>query len=67
MAKGRKLQIRFGSRLNRSIYGDIILFSFLALLGSFSAWPMVFVVNNAFKPLNEILLSRRGCLSGTLP
>ncbi|MFY9487047.1 MAG: carbohydrate ABC transporter permease [Bacillota bacterium] len=56
MAKGRKLQIRFGSRLNRSIYGDIILFSFLALLGSFSAWPMVFVVNNAFKPLNEILL-----------
>jgi ABC-type glycerol-3-phosphate transport system permease component len=56
MAKESRLEFRHGTRLNRSVAGDIILFSFLALFGSFSAWPMVFVINNAFKPLNEILL-----------
>lgn len=56
MAKEKRLEVRYGTRLNRSLAGDIILFSFLALLGSFSAWPMAFVINNAFKPLNEILL-----------
>lgn len=56
MAKESRLQIGHGKRLNRSVAGDIVLFSVLALFGSFSAWPMVFVINNAFKPLNEILL-----------
>jgi ABC-type glycerol-3-phosphate transport system permease component len=43
-------------RLNRSLGGDLVLFFFLALFGLFSAWPLIFIVNNAFKPLNEILL-----------
>ena len=56
MAKEKKLKLKSGTRLNRSLGGDIVLFLFLALFGSFSAWPMIFVINNAFKPLNEILL-----------
>ncbi|NLG81438.1 MAG: carbohydrate ABC transporter permease [Bacilli bacterium] len=45
-----------GKRLNRSVWGDIFLFFFLGLFGLFSAWPLIFVINNAFKPLNEIFL-----------
>ncbi|MGN7453372.1 carbohydrate ABC transporter permease [Paenibacillus pasadenensis] len=29
---------------------------FLGLFGLFSVWPLVFILNNAFKPLNEIFL-----------
>jgi len=43
-------------RRNRSILGDIVLFSFLGALGLFSVWPMIFIVSNAFKPLSEIFL-----------
>lgn len=45
-----------GKRLNRSVWGDIFLFLFLGLFGLFSAWPLIFVINNAFKPLNEIFI-----------
>lgn len=41
-------------RLNRSKAGDITLFIFLALAGFISILPMVLIVSNAFKPLNEI-------------
>jgi len=43
-------------RANRSIAVDIILTIILGLFGIFSVWPLVFVINNAFKPLNEIFL-----------
>lgn len=42
-------------RISRSIWGDLLLFALLALLGSFMAMPLVFVISNAFKPINEIL------------
>ncbi len=42
-------------RLNRSKFMDLILFLFLAIFGLFSIWPLVYVFNNAFKPLNELL------------
>lgn len=44
------------NRRNRSILGDISLTIFLTLFGLFSVWPLIFVINNAFKPLNEIFL-----------
>lgn len=40
---------------NRSIMGDLLLFLLLALVGAFMVLPLIFVVNNAFKPINEIL------------
>lgn len=41
-------------RLNRSKAGDLFLFIFLATAGFISILPMVLVISNAFKPLNEI-------------
>ncbi|MDD3191551.1 MAG: carbohydrate ABC transporter permease [Bacilli bacterium] len=43
-------------RVNRSLGGDIALFIFLAIAGSFSLLPLILTVNNAFKPLDEIFL-----------
>lgn len=40
---------------NRSLTGDLLLFLLLALVGAFMVLPLIFVVNNAFKPINEIL------------
>jgi len=44
-----------GKKVNRSRVGDILLFLFIAALGCFMALPLVFVISNAFKPINEIL------------
>lgn len=41
-------------RLNRSKAGDLFLFLFLAGAGIISFLPMLLIVSNAFKPLNEI-------------
>ncbi|PWV99542.1 ABC-type glycerol-3-phosphate transport system permease component [Paenibacillus cellulosilyticus] len=43
-------------RRNRSMFGDASLTLFLGLFGLFSVWPLVFIINNAFKPLNEIFI-----------
>ncbi|MEV5025385.1 carbohydrate ABC transporter permease [Paenibacillus sp. LPE1-1-1.1] len=42
-------------RVSRSWTGDIALFLLLAAVGYFMAMPLVFVISNAFKPINEIL------------
>lgn len=42
-------------KVNRSWAGDILLFTLLAAVGYFMAMPLVFVISNAFKPINEIL------------
>ncbi len=42
--------------LNRSVWGDIVLLVSLLLFASFSAYPMLFIINNAFKPFNEIFI-----------
>jgi len=44
-----------GNKINRSRAGDLLLFLFLGALGYFMALPLVFVISNAFKPINEIL------------
>lgn len=41
-------------RINRSVGGDLVLFFFLCLAGILSALPLVLVINNAFKPLDEL-------------
>jgi len=43
-----------GKRLNRSYGGDAFIIAILAIFGLFFAYPLVFAINNAFKPLNEI-------------
>ncbi|GAA4062553.1 carbohydrate ABC transporter permease [Amphibacillus indicireducens] len=46
----------FKKRLNRSMPVTILLFLFLALVGVFMALPLVYAVNNAFKPLDELFI-----------
>lgn len=44
-----------GAKARRSMAGNTAIFSFVALLGAFSAFPMYFAVITAFKPLDELL------------
>lgn len=53
MAKKKFLKRRVA---NRSRGGDGAIFAVLILFGVFFAYPLVYVINNAFKPLNEIFL-----------
>ena len=48
--------IQPANSLNRSVWGDVLLIFALILFGTFSAYPMVFIINNAFKPFNEIFI-----------
>jgi len=41
---------------NRSMGGDIFIFVVLIAFGWFFAFPLIFAINNAFKPLNELFL-----------
>ena len=43
-------------RLSRSRLGNFWVYLMLALLGLFMAFPIVFIVINAFKPINELFL-----------
>jgi len=45
-----------GRRLNRSYGGDVFIYSILTVFGLFFVFPLVFSINHAFKPLNEIFL-----------
>jgi len=45
-----------GKRLNRSYGGDAFIFAILIVFGAFFAYPLVYAINNAFKPMNEIFL-----------
>lgn len=42
---------------NRSLGGDIFIWIILAIFGAFFAFPLVFLINNAFKPLDEIFIN----------
>lgn len=41
---------------HRSLAVDIFLAAVLGFFALFSLWPLILIVNNAFKPLNEIFL-----------
>ncbi len=48
--------LRAPRKLNRSFTVSFLLFALLAVFGAFSALPLVYAVNNAFKPLDEIFI-----------
>jgi ABC-type glycerol-3-phosphate transport system permease component len=57
MTKKKTVSRRRGRRgLNRSYGGDAFIIVILTIFGLFFAYPLVYAVNNAFKPLNEIFL-----------
>lgn len=47
---------RRNKKINRSLGGNMAMFGFLAIVGAFMALPLVYAINNAFKPLDEIFL-----------
>lgn len=51
---------RLPRTLNRSLPVSILLFSLLALFGAFMALPLIYAVNNAFKPLDELFIFPHG-------
>lgn len=50
------LRSRKFERRNRSIGGDMGLMILLGAFALFSAYPLVYAINNAFKPMSEIFL-----------
>lgn len=51
-----KLAMHFKKRVNRSWQVDIMLFLLLGAFGAFMAVPLIYVINNAFKPLDELFI-----------
>lgn len=47
---------RTPKKLNRSFTVSFLLFTLLAFFGAFMALPLVYAVNNAFKPLDELFI-----------
>lgn len=43
-------------RVTRSFGGDLVIFVVLLAGAAFSALPLIYIVSNAFKPLNELFL-----------
>ncbi|MCL2199030.1 MAG: carbohydrate ABC transporter permease [Defluviitaleaceae bacterium] len=54
--KKRNRSSRAVRKPNRSLGGDIFIWFILALFGIFFVFPLVFLINNAFKPLDEIFI-----------
>ncbi|CAG5079050.1 Binding-protein-dependent transport systems inner membrane component [Thermobacillus xylanilyticus] len=50
------LTLRRRRRVNRSFLGSFALFLFLAVFGAFMVLPLIYAINAAFKPLDEIFL-----------
>ena len=50
----RKLRIFKSQRLNRSVAGNGLLFFLMGIFGVLMALPLVMIVNNALKPLDEL-------------
>jgi len=54
-ARRRRVAINV-RRPNRSRGGDLFILCILVIFGAFFAFPLVFIINNAFKPMNELFL-----------
>ena len=52
----KKRRIKKKKRVSRSLAGDIALFLLLAAFGCFSAYPLVYSICAAFKPLSELFI-----------
>ncbi|MGO4369567.1 carbohydrate ABC transporter permease [Paenibacillus sp. MCAF20] len=51
-----KLAIGLKKKVNRSWQVDVLLFLLLAAFGAFMAVPLIYVINNALKPLDELFV-----------
>ena len=51
-----KIALRMKRKINRSWQVDILLFLLLGGFGAFMAVPLIYVINNAFKPLDELFI-----------
>ncbi|WP_260867074.1 carbohydrate ABC transporter permease [Paenibacillus sp. Y412MC10] len=51
-----KFRLSGEKRINRSWQVDVLLFLLLGLFGAFMAIPLIYAINNAFKPLDELFL-----------
>ncbi|MFC4388775.1 carbohydrate ABC transporter permease [Gracilibacillus marinus] len=56
MASSALKLFKVNKKLNRSFTVTFLMFVFLALFGAFMALPLVYAVNNAFKPLDELFI-----------
>ena len=54
--KAKRRSSRNVRKPNRSLAGDIFIVCILCAFGAFFAFPLVYAINNAFKPLNELFL-----------
>lgn len=52
----KKYKYRKQKKVNRSLVGSIPLFILLTISGGFMLLPIIFTVNNAFKPLDEFFI-----------
>ena len=52
--KPSRWKIRHTKQLNRSMAGNTILFVIMGICGVFMALPLVMILNNALKPLDEL-------------
>ena len=52
--KPSKWRIKHGKKLNRSVAGNMSLFIIMAICGVFMIIPLVMIVNNSLKPLDEL-------------
>ncbi|NLJ96340.1 MAG: carbohydrate ABC transporter permease [Clostridiales bacterium] len=53
----KKLHLKLKKRRpNRSRGGDILIYSILIIFGVFMGFPLVYAINSAFKPLDEIFV-----------
>ncbi|HEY8499860.1 MAG TPA: carbohydrate ABC transporter permease [Clostridia bacterium] len=50
----RYFRIKRTRKVNRSLAGNMTLFIFMGICGLFMAAPLVLIVSNAFKPLDEL-------------
>ena len=54
LEKKMRRKARRGRKLNRSLAGNTVLFILMGICGVFMVLPLVMIVNNALKPLDEI-------------
>ncbi|MBR7093063.1 MAG: carbohydrate ABC transporter permease [Clostridia bacterium] len=47
---------RYHRRIGRSFGGDVAMIIFLLLFGSLTAFPLIYAIGNAFKPLDEFFV-----------
>ena len=50
----QKIMPKKARKLNRSMAGNALLFTLMFICGVFMALPLVMIINNALKPLDEL-------------